>query len=180
MGKNVLVISSSLRVTSNSAILAHEVVRGATEAGHEAEFLSLAEKDINFCTGCLACQRSHVCTINDDMSMIVDKVKYADVLVFATPVYYYGMSGQLKTMLDRLNPLYGSDYRFREVYAVCTAADDAEGTENGVVSGIENWLSCFEDAKLKGVLFCGGVDGPGDVIVRHDVMERAYLLGAKL
>lgn len=180
MGKNVLVISSSLRVTSNSAILAHEVVRGATEAGHQAEFLTLAEKDIHFCTGCLACQRSHTCVINDDMSMIVDKVKYADVLVFATPVYYYNMSGQLKTMLDRLNPMYESDYRFREVYVVCTAADDAEETPDGVVGGIRNWLSCFPEAELKGTLFCGGVDRAGDVVVRQDAMEKAYLLGARI
>lgn len=180
MGKNVLVISSSLRVTSNSAILAHEVVRGATEAGNQAEFLSLVGKDLNFCTGCLACQKTKRCVINDDASMIVDKVSCADVLVFATPVYYYGMSGQLKTLLDRLNPLYGSDYRFREVYIICTAADDSEETPNGVISGIENWLSCFDKAELKGTLFCGGVDNAADVIMKHDVMEKAYLLGSKI
>ena len=110
----------------------------------------------------------------------MDKVRCADVLVFATPVYYYGMSGQLKTLLDRLNPLYGSDYVFREVYAVCTAADSSEDTPAGVIGGIENWLSCFKNAQFKGTLFCGGVDGAADVMKKQDIMEKAYLMGLRI
>jgi hypothetical protein len=180
MGKNVLVISSSLRVTSNSAVLAHEIVRGASDAGNNAEFLSLAEKDLNFCTGCMACQKSHRCVINDDASAIAEKVKYSDVLVFTTPIYYYEMSGQLKTMLDRMNPIYGDDYRFREIYLVCTAADDDPQTPERAVSGIKGWISCFDKAEFRDVLFCGGVDQPGEVMSRRDYMEQAYLLGTRL
>ena len=180
MGKNVLVISSSLRVTSNSAVLAHEIVRGATDAGNNAEFLSLAEKDLNFFTGCMACQKSHRCVINDDASAIAEKVKYSDVLVFTTPIYYYEMSGQLKTMLDRMNPIYGDDYRFREIYLVCTAADDDPQTPERAVNGIKGWISCFDKAEFRDVLFCGGVDQPGEVMSRRDYMEQAYLLGTRL
>ena len=180
MGKNVLVISSSLRITSNSAVLAHEIVRGAADAGNNAEFLSLVDKDLNFCTGCMACQKSHSCVINDDASAIAEKVKYSDVLVFATPIYYYEMSGQLKTMLDRMNPIYGDDYKFREVYLVCTAADDDPQTPDRAVNGIKGWVSCFDKAQFMDVLFCGGVDGPGDVMVRRDYMEEAYMLGRRL
>ena len=180
MGKNVLVISSSLRVTSNSAVLAHEIVRGATDAGNNAEFLSLAEKDLNFCIGCMACQKSHRCVINDDASAIAEKVKYSDVLVFTTPIYYYEMSGQLKTMLDRMNPIYGDDYRFREIYLVCTAADDDPQTPERAVNGIKGWISCFDKAEFRDILFCGGVDQPGEVMSRRDYMEQAYLLGTRL
>ncbi len=180
MKKNVLVISSSLRVTSNSAVLAHEIVRGAKDAGHNAEFLSLVDVDLNFCKGCLACQKTHSCVINDDASMIVDKVRCADVIVFATPVYYYGMSGQLKTLLDRLNPLYGGDYSFRDIYVVCTAADDDPATPDRIFGGIEGWVSCFEKAQIKGKLFCGGVDAPGEVMSRYNYMENAYLLGRNI
>lgn len=180
MGKNVLVISSSLRITSNSAVLAHEIVRGAADAGNNAEFLSLVDKGLNFCTGCMACQKSHSCVISDDASAIAEKVKYSDVLVFATPIYYYEMSGQLKTMLDRMNPIYGDDYKFREIYLVCTAADDDPQTPDRAVNGIKGWVSCFEKAQFKDVMFCGGVDGPGDVMVRSDYMEQAYMLGRRL
>ncbi|MBP0968695.1 MAG: flavodoxin family protein [Oscillospiraceae bacterium] len=180
MGKSILVISSSLRVTSNSAILAHEIVRGALDAGNDAEFLSLAEKDLNFCTGCMACQKTHRCVINDDATLIAEKVQCADVLVFVSPIYYYEMSGQLKTMLDRMNPLYGSDYRFRDVYFVCTAADDDETTPDRAVSGIEGWIACFDKATFRGKLFCGGVNEPGEIMSRSKCMEKAYLLGSRL
>ena len=173
-------ISSSLRITSNSAVLAHEIVRGAADAGNNAEFLSLVDKVLNFCTGCMACQKSHSCVISDDASAIAEKVKYSDVLVFATPIYYYEMSGQLKTMLDRMNPIYGDDYKFREIYLVCTAADDDPQTPDRAVNGIKGWVSCFEKAQFKDVMFCGGVDGPGDVMVRSDYMEQAYMLGRRL
>jgi len=177
MGKNVLVISSSLRVTSNSAILAHEIVRGATEAGNEAEFLTLVDKQIGFCKGCLVCSRTHGCVMTDDASLIVDKVKYADVIVFATPVYYYSVSGQLKTLLDRLHPLYGGDYNFREVYAVCTSADEDEDAGAGVDMAIKGWTSCFDKAEYKGMLHCPGVNDTAEVMSNPAYLEKAYLLG---
>ena len=62
----------------------------------------------------MACQKTHRCVINDDATLIAEKVQCSDVLVLVSPIYYYEMSGQLKTMLDRMNPLYGGDYRFRE------------------------------------------------------------------
>lgn len=67
-------------------------------------------KNIRFCKGCLACQKTQHCVINDDAPAIVAKMHDADVIVFATPIYYYEMCGQLKTLLDRANPLYSSDY----------------------------------------------------------------------
>lgn len=180
MGKSILVISSSLRVTSNSAILAHEIVRGAVDAGNDAEFLSLAEKDIGFCTGCMACQKTHRCVINDDATLIAEKVQCSDALVLVSPIYYYEMSGQLKTMLDRMNPLYGGDYRFRDVYFVCTAADDDEATPERAVNGIRGWVSCFDKAEFRDCLFCGGVDGAGEITSRPGYMEKAYLFGRNL
>ena len=104
MNKNVLVVSSSLRSHSNSERLADEFVRGVQESGNYAEHISLRDKTIHFCKGCLTCQESQRCVIHDDADMIVQKMRTADVIVFATPIYYYEMSGQMKTLLDRANP----------------------------------------------------------------------------
>ena len=101
MSKKVLIISSSMRKNSNSDILANAFAEGARSAGNEVEKISLAGKDIGFCLGCLACQKTEQCIIKDDAVQIAAKMKEADVIAFATPVYYYEMSGQLKTMLDR-------------------------------------------------------------------------------
>ena len=111
----VLIITSSLRTNSNSDALAEKVAEGARDAWHEVEIVSLKGKDIKFCIGCLSCQKTKKCVLNDDVNEIREKVRVSDTLVFATPIYYYEMSGQLKTFLDRMNPLYVSDYNFKNV-----------------------------------------------------------------
>ena len=98
---NILVITTSLRAKSNSDILAEQLMAGAREAGHNAELISLKGKDIRFCTGCLVCQKTQRCVQKDDALEIADKVLNADTLVFVTPIYYYEMSGQMKTLLRK-------------------------------------------------------------------------------
>ena len=97
----------------------------------------------------------------------------ADVLVFATPVYYYSVSGQLKTMLDRANPLYGSNYAFTKAYLLAAAADEGANTVEGAVKAIQGWVDCFERCELAGTIFAGGVNGVGD-IAGHPALEEAY------
>ncbi len=176
MSKKVLIISSSLRKGSNSEALAKEFESGAIESGNEVETVSLRGKSIGFCRGCLACQKLGRCVINDDALEIAEKMKSADVLVYATPVYYYSVSGQLKTMLDRANSLYGSDYRFTDVYLLATAAEDESYTVEGAQKAVQGWVDCFERAKLCGVIFAGGVNDAGD-IAGHKGLTEAYEAG---
>ena len=73
---------------------------------------------------------SQTAILKDDVAEIMAKVKESEVVVFATPIYYYERCGQMKTLLDRLNPLYESDYKFRDIYMLATAADDDAHTRN--------------------------------------------------
>lgn len=114
--KKVIVISTSLRAGSNSDMLAHKFAEGARASGNEVETVSLRGKEIRFCVGCLSCQRTGACVFNDDVPAIMDKVLHADVVCWATPIYYYEMSGQMKTLIDRMNAMYPKDYRFRDIY----------------------------------------------------------------
>ena len=150
--KNIVIISTSLRSNSNSHILAKEFAKGAKSSGNNAEIISLQDKNIGFCKGCLACQKTKKCVIKDDALDIAEKMLHADVLVFATPVYYYEMSGQMKTLLDRANSLYASDYAFRDVYLLATAAEHDDSAFNGVVCGLNGWISCFSKVSLKGII----------------------------
>ncbi len=102
--------------------------------------------------GCLACLKTQKCVIADDMIEIAEKVKNADVLIFATPIYYYELSGQLKTLLDRCNPLYTADYRFRDVYLLTTSAEEGEEPSRRAVSGLQGWIECFGKARYAGGL----------------------------
>ncbi len=174
--KKVLIISSSLRTGSNSEALAEAFARGAAAAGNETELVTLKEKDLRFCKGCLACQKLRRCVIADDAPAIVAKMHDADASAFATPIYYYEMCGQLKTLLDRANPLYGSDYRFRDIYMVTSAAEDEASVPDRAVAGLTGWIDCFARARLAGTVFAGGVDRPGET-AGHPAVERAYELG---
>lgn len=177
MGKRVLIISTSLRKGGNSEILADECIKGVRQAGHEVEKISLQDKEINFCKGCLACKNTKRCVMHDDADMIVQKMLSADAIVFATPIYYYEMSGQMKTLLDRANPLYFSDYRFRDVYLLATSADEDESAMDGAVKGLQGWISCFEKARLVGVVRCTDTDAIGAVQNAARALETAYEMG---
>lgn len=174
--KKVLIISTSPRINSNSHALAEEFARGAREAGNDVEIINLRDKEIKFCMGCLACQRTGKCVIKDDAPSITAKMHDADVIVWATPIYYYEMSGQMKTMIDRGNPLYGSDYRFTDIYMLTSAAEDEPGVPEKAISGLQGWIDCFGRASLRGSVFAGGVNMPGD-IKGHKALAEAYMMG---
>lgn len=179
MSKNILVISTSLRSNSNSDILADYFMKGAKSAGNNVEKISLKDKNIAFCKGCLACQRTKKCVINDDAVEIADKMCGADVIVFATPIYYYEMSGQMKTLLDRGNSLFTRDYSFRDIYMLTTAAEDEDYVPEKAVGGLNGWIDCFEKARLAGTVFAGGVSDAGD-ITNHPMLQKAYDMGTEV
>ena len=175
--KKVLIISTSLRRNSNSDYIAREFERGAKDAGNEVEFVSLIGKKIDFCIGCLTCQLTQECVIKDDANEIAEKVKNADVVVYATPVYYYEMSGQMKTLIDRMNCLFPSDYKFRDVYILAASAEDEESAMDGAVKGVQGWVDCFEKATLAGVIRGTGLTETGEAKKDEEILKKAYEMG---
>ena len=178
--KNVLIISSSLRGGSNSEILAHEAEKGAIDAGNFVEFINLKGKEIKFCIGCLACQKTLKCVQKDDMADLIAKVQNADVLIFATPIYYYEMSGQLKTFLDRCNPLFPQENKFKDIYLITSAYDSSGNAADRAINGLKGWIECFEQSRFAGALVGGGVDAPKSAANREDLLKKAYELGKNI
>ena len=179
MAKKILVISTSPRKGGNSDRLAEEFVRGALDSGNQVEKITLFDKKIAFCKGCLGCQKTQRCVIGDDANIITKKMRVADILVFATPIYYYEMCGQMKTMLDRSNPLYADDYQFRDIYLLAAAAEEDESAMEGAIHGLQGWISCFDKACLKGTVFGGGVSALKE-IEGHPALNKAYEMGAAI
>lgn len=171
MSKKILVISTSLRAHSNSKALAEAFAEGTASAGHEVELVSLRDKQISFCRGCFACLKLGRCVIKDDAPAIVEKMHDADVIVFASPIYYYEMSGQMKTLLDRANSLFDSDYAFKEVYLLTSAAEDEEQVPERAISGLSGWVECFPRASLAGTVFAGGLNDEGE-IAGHPALKK--------
>ncbi|WP_347295520.1 flavodoxin family protein [Enterocloster bolteae] len=158
MSKRILVLSTSPRIGGNSETLADVFIKGAEEAGHETKKICLYDKKIEFCKGCLGCQTTGKCILRDDAERIIAQMKAMDVLVFATPIYFYEMSGQMKTLLDRTNPLFPAEYEFRDIYLLATSADEEESSMEAAVKGLEGWISCFEKSRLAGVVRGTGAD----------------------
>ena len=179
MSKKVLILSSSPRKGGNSETLAAAFAKGAQEAGHQVETVYLREKQVGFCKGCFACLNLGHCVIQDDAVEITDKMHDADVLVFVTPVYYYSVSGQLKTVLDRANPLFGTDYAFTKAFLLATAAEDGPETVEGTVKAVQGWVDCFERCELVDTVFAGGVNDIGEIAGRP-ALERAYQVGKEI
>ena len=177
--KKVVIISTSLRLGSNSNMLAEQFAEGAKAAGNEVELVTLRGKEIKFCVGCLSCQKTGACVIKDDALAIMESVLNADVVCWATPIYYYEMSGQMKTLIDRMNAMYPKDYKFRDVYLLTTAAENEDFTPKRTESGLMGWIECYEKCELKAHLFCGGVGGPKEVEGNAKLRE-AYETGRQV
>ena len=176
MGKNVLVLSTGLRRNGNSHQMAQAFAKGAAEAGHEVKQICLLDRKTGCCIGCHVCQRTKKCVIRDDAADIIQRMKKADVIAFATPIYFYGMCGNMKNLLDRTYPLYNDDYCFRDIYLLAAAGKDRETTISGTVDGLNGWIRCFDRAQLADVIFAGGVLKKG-AILGHPVLEQAYYAG---
>ena len=176
MGKKVLIISTSLRKNGNSDMLAQAFAKGAEEAGNIVETVSLADKQIAFCRGCFACQKTGRCIIDDDAVQITEKISDAEAVVWATPIYYYEMTGQMKTMIDRANALFVKDCQFRDVYMLSTAAEEDAAACDRAVSGLKGWIACFPESRFAGSVFAGGVTDKGD-ISGHKALDEAYEMG---
>ena len=179
MKKKVLVISTSSRRNGNSELLADEFIKGARDAGNEVEKINVYDKRITFCKGCLACQKlkNGHCVLQDDADVIVNQMAQSEVIAFATPIYFYEMSGQMKTLLDRTNPLYPVDYAFRDIYLLASAADTDPKAMDGAIKGLQGWIECFEQTSLKGVVYGTASDEMKAILQHPDILKKAYQMG---
>ena len=176
MNKNVLVISSSPRKGGNSELLCEEFIKGAQEVGNYTEKINLNDKNIHYCSGCGACiDRKSGCSQKDDMADILEKMIAADVIVLATPVYFYTMCGQMKTLIDRTCARY-TEIRDKEFYFIVTAADTQKPAMERTLEGFRGFTSCLDRAMEKGIIYGTGVWNLGE-IKGNKVMTLAYEMG---
>ena len=143
--KKVLIISSSPRKKGNSQKLCEEFKKGAEESGNYVELIRLSEKKIGYCKACDFCIKNNsTCMLKDDMDKILESFKKADVLVLATPVYFYGICAKMKTFIDRTYPIW-QHLGEKEVYYIGSAGLGEDiikrslGDLDGVVEHLEKY-----------------------------------------
>lgn len=103
----------------------------------------------------------------------------AEVIVWSSPIYYYEMSGQMKTLIDRANSLYSRDYKFREIYFLITATEEENYVPEKAINGLQGWIDCFEGVTLKDALFVGGVTDANE-IKNNNKLHQAYEMGRNI
>ena len=175
MSKRVLILSSSPRKKGNSNALCDRFMEGAIEAKHQVEKVVLAEKKINYCTGCYACRGNGRCAQKDDMAQVLDSMMAADVIVMATPVYFYTMCAQMKTAIDRTVAKY-TKITDKQFYFIVTAADSNKAALERTIDGFRAFTSCLPGSKEKGIVYGTGAWETGDIL-KSRAMQQAYEMG---
>lgn len=176
MSKKVLIISSTPRAGGNSEILCREFARGAREAGHEVTFVSLRNYKIGFCSGCGACsERNLACPQKDDMSAMQDMLESANVIVLATPVYFYTLSAQMKVFIDRTCAFY-SRLSDKEFYFIMTAAEGDAAMLERTAECFRGFTDCLDGAVERGVIYGINAWKKGE-IERTPAFNQAYNAG---
>lgn len=171
----VLIISSSPRKDGNSDVLCGRFAKGACEAGHEVEKVTLRDKSIAPCRACYACAETHSCVIKDDMEALFPKLVEADVIVLASPVYFYSVSAQMKAVIDRCLVNHKS-ITGKKFYFIVTAADPQHEAAEGTLAAFRGFIRCLPDAQEKGIIYGTGTWDKGDVL-RHPSYDAAYEMG---
>ena len=177
MSKKVLILSASPREGGNSDLLCDQFAKGAEEAGHRVEKIRVQEKKIAPCLACYGCRGTGVCVQKDDMEDILNKMVQADVLVLATPVYFYSMDGQLKTMIDQTLPRY-TLIKDKELYFIATAAAGRRAMER-TMDAMQGFADCLPGARVMGRIYGEGVYQKGEVEATA-AFEQAYEAGRSL
>lgn len=178
MSKRVLILSASPRKDGNSEMLCDQFELGATEASHHVEKVVLAEKKINYCTGCYACAAKGKCAQMDDMGPLLESMTKADVIVMATPVYFYTMCAQMKTVIDRTVARY-AEISNKEFYFIVAAADKSKTAMERTIDGFRGFTSCLRGAREKGIIYGTGAWRAGDILL-SPAMKQAYEMGKAL
>lgn len=169
-------LSASPRRGGNSDLLCDQFMLGAEEAGNQVEKIFLRDKEISYCVACDSCLKNDGrCVSKDDVAEILDKMIEADVIVMATPVYFYTMNGQIKTLIDRTYPQY-TKMSNKDIYLIATAANPEKQAMELTIDGLRGFTSLLPEAEEKGIIYGTGAWNKGD-IKGSSAMNEAYEMG---
>lgn len=190
--KNILIIQGGGRPKGNTAQLVASFEKGATDAGHRVETVSLLKNEVNGCLGCNACRYGKPCIQKDSFNELVPKIKNADLIVFASPLYFWTISSKIKAFIERFyciaeedtNPPLGryEKYPVKDCALLMTAADNFFWTFEQAVSYYKFTLINYIGFHDKGMLLAGGCgDTNGKPQIEQTThLKRAYEFGKEI
>lgn len=184
MSKKILILKSSPRLKGNSSTLAERAAVGAREAGADVEIIDLHGMNIRPCDACEECKETGgVCVIGDEMQSLYPRLRRADAILLASPIYWFTMSAQLKLCIDRWYALQTPDGNELggKRFGIILTYGDSDLHNSGGINAIHTFESMFRYLKseITGIVH-GSADAPGDVEKQPALMEQAFRLGQKL
>lgn len=176
----IAVIVGSTRSKGNTMALADAFIEGAELSHNEVEKITVAGKHIRGCIGCNMCSKNenNKCILNDDMIDIYAQLADADVIVFATPIYFYGVSSRLKSIIDRLHNPIRNNFKVKKLCLLAVCADNDDSTFDPVIQMYKSCLNYFslEDG---GIITVKNVEKDGDIL-NNPLLEKAKKLGESI
>jgi len=184
-GKKILILMGSPRKAGNSAVLAEHLTKGALEAGAQIETLYLQGMDIKPCTGCNECQGDNAagCVVDDAMQEVYVKLREADSIVFASPIYWFSVTAQLKVVIDRIYAVGGGDKNILtgKNFGVLLVYADSDPFTSGAVNALRMFqdISAYLGTSIVGAVYGSAFDA-GEIAGSDQVLKEAFELGGKL
>lgn len=182
MSKNILIISSSMSGTKHTKTLCEQFEKGAQESSNNVELLELKGKKINYCLGCNTCQKNDgTCVYKDDIPEILEKMIKADIIVLASPIYFYSITGQMKTLIDRCYAKFEQMQNKEFYFILSCAAPYEEPYKDDLDIAIETFrgfIECLPNAKEKGIIIGDNMENME--IEKTKAYQEAYNLGKSI
>lgn len=177
--KNLLILSASGRNGGNSDLLCEQFAAGAAEAGHSVMKIRISEKSFSGCIGCKTCrQNGGACIQEDDMKEILERMLAADVIVLASPVYFYSINGQLKQLIDRTYSQV-ANMACKEFYYILTCSGPGKQYLDTAIETLRGFVRCLPEAKECGIVYGYGAAEKGD-IKTSSAMQEAFEMGRQI
>ena len=176
---NIIILAGSMRKNGNTALLAKSFAEGATK-NNNVEIISVADYNVNPCIGCNSCftRKGNQCFQNDDMIQIYEKLQNADIVVIASPVYFYGISAQLKAIIDRLHTPMRNTFHIKKLGLLLVGAAELPNLFDPILMQYQMVLNFFRLESI-GTVLVRGVKDTGDIENNH-ALKEAYELGASI
>jgi multimeric flavodoxin WrbA len=181
--RRILILKGSPRKRGNSATLAERVAAGASETGATVESFDLHGMEIRPCDSCDFCQGTGECVLNDDMQTLYPKLREADAIVIASPIYWFTINAQVKACIDRWYALEGAGEGALagKEFGIVLTYGDSDPYSSGAINAIRMFQDIvrYEKASLADLIY-GSASAPGEIAAQTELMQRAYALGQRL
>lgn len=175
----IVILVGSMRKGGNTDLLAQSFAEGASK-NNIVELVSVADYSINPCIGCNSCftRENNLCFQNDDMTEIYDKLRNADIVAIASPVYFYGISAQLKAVIDRLHTPMRNEFHIKKLALLLVGAATLPELFDPIKMQYQLILNFFHLEDV-GMVLVRGVKDKGD-IMKTEALKEAYNFGLSI